>query len=153
MGTANFSRCGRYRYELSRSWDEGAGTCVIVGLNPSTADADEDDPTVRRCIAFAKSWGYGQLVMLNAYAYRATDPLVMKAAADPIGPRNNRYLAKWRDRADVVVAAWGTRCAAERAAQIRRLVPELHFLRLTKDGSPAHPLYLPRDLRPQRWVH
>jgi len=137
---------------LTRTWDEGAGTCAFICLNPSTADAATDDPTVRRCIRFAKSWGYERLVMLNAYAYRATDPSAMKAAPNPVGPRNDKFLAKWRDRADVIVAAWGARCASDRAEEIRRAVPDLHYLRLTKRGCPGHPLYLPRDLRPRRWI-
>jgi hypothetical protein len=152
MGTAKISRCKRYRYELTRTWDAGVGTCAFICLNPSTADAGTDDPTVRRCIGFAKSWGYAGLVMLNAYAYRATDPAVMKAARNPIGPRNDKILAEWRDRADVVVAAWGTHCAPDRVEQIRLLIPDLHYLRLTKGGCPGHPLYLPRELRPRRWT-
>ena len=117
----------------------------------SASIADIDDPTVRRCTAFAKSWGYGRLVMLNAYAYRATDPSAMKAARDPVGPRNDEVLAKWRDVADVIVAAWGNHCTRARVEEIRRAIPTLHYLRLTKRGYPGHPLYLPRDLRPRRW--
>ena len=94
MGTARISRCKRYRYELTRTWDEAAGTCAFVCLNPSTADARVDDPTLRRCIGFAKSWGYGRVVMLNAYAYRATDPAEMLAASNPIGPRMSRTAAE-----------------------------------------------------------
>jgi len=150
--TATISECGRYRYDLTRTWDEGGETCAFVCLNPSTADADTDDATVRRCIGFAKFWGYGRLAVLNAYAFRATDPSALKAAADPRGARNDEFLATWRDRAGVVIAAWGTHCAADRAKEIRGLMPDLHYLHLTKRGAPGHPLYLPGGLRPKLWI-
>lgn len=149
---ANLSECGQYRYALGRYWAPGQWV-VLVGLNPSTADAEQDDPTIRRCVTFAKDWGYAGLVMLNLFAFRATKPAGMMRAADPVGPENDRWLTMMRGDAGVTtVAAWGTGGAFRgRDAEVRRLLPDLHYLRLTKDGHPAHPLYLPATLRPIPW--
>ncbi len=92
--TAEFSACGTYRYALTRVWNPGKPKVVFIGLNPSTANASLDDPTIRRCRGFAKSNDYGGLVMANLFAFRATDPKAMKAAADPVGPENDAWLRK-----------------------------------------------------------
>src|SRR6185369_17379869 len=92
--TAVISKCGKYRYSLRREWIGGAGTVCFIMLNPSTADASVDDPTIRRCIGFAQRWGYQILEVVNLYAYRATRPRDMFAAADPVGPENEYYLCK-----------------------------------------------------------
>lgn len=142
---------GKYRYELRRQWSPELPTVAFIGLNPSTADAMQDDPTIRRCVGYAKAWGYGQLIMLNLFAYRATDPLAMKSADDPIGPENDETLRRVAAQAAVVVAAWGNHGShLGRGAAVRNLVP-LHYLRLTKSGQPAHPLYLPGTLTPIAW--
>jgi hypothetical protein len=153
---ALFSPCRRWRYLLWRRWDQERGICAFVGLNPSTADETKDDPTIRRCIGFAKAWGYGALFMLNAYAYRATNPQVMKAyGANAIGPLNNEYLRRAALECDLVVAAWGVNCDDLREHAIRRdfeaIRKPLHVLGLTKDGHPKHPLYLRGDLEPRPW--
>jgi hypothetical protein len=125
---------------------------MFIGLNPSTADETKDDPTIKRCIAFAKAWGYGSLIMANLFAWRATDPDEMQLAADPVGPQNDWYLAHLSSKANLIVAAWGTRGAfMGRDQQVRGAVPGLHHLRLTKEGHPGHPLYLRSNLRPVRW--
>lgn len=125
---------------------------MIIGLNPSTADETSDDPTVRRCIAFARAWGFDALCMTNLFAYRATDPHDMKQATEPIGEENDATLRTMARRAGVVVAAWGTHGThLGRDRAVRAALSSLHCLRLTKHGSPAHPLYLPASLRPQRW--
>lgn len=150
---AVFSPCRRYRYELWREWDTSLGYAMFVGLNPSTADETNDDPTVRRCIRFARDWGYGAMCMTNAFAFRATDPRVMKREPSPVGPENNHRLRYLASGAGVVVAAWGTHGVHLGQADFLRLhLPGLHILRLTKDGHPAHPLYLPADLTPQPWL-
>lgn len=149
---ALFSPCRRWRYDLWRTWIGGNGYAMFVGLNPSTADETKDDPTVRRCIGFAKSWGYAGLCMTNIFAWRDTDPAGMKTAADPIGPENDRVLCERAAQAGVVVAAWGTHGAhLQRGTAVRRMLPQLAYLRLTKGGYPAHPLYLPKTLKPQAW--
>lgn len=147
-----FSPCRTYRYTLWREWIGGEGYAMFVGLNPSTADETQDDPTIRRCIAFAKAWGYSGLCMTNLFAYRATQPEDMKAVADPVGPENDRHLQSLAAGAGVIVAARGTHGTHHgRDAAVRRLLPALHCLKLTKDGHPGHPLYLPKTLRPMTW--
>lgn len=150
------SPCRAYRYCLWRKWGgllTNGQYAVFVGLNPSTADEREDDPTIRRCVAYAKAWGYDALCMLNLFAFRATDPRDMQRAADPVGPENDEWIVRTiDDGAGVVVAAWG--CGGSflgRDRQVWALVPGLHCLRVTKDGHPQHPLYLPKHLTPIPW--
>jgi hypothetical protein len=133
----------------------------FVMLNPSTADAVQDDPPVRRCVAFARAWGYGGLVITNLYALRATDPGALWRAADPVGPDNEEYLRRHATRAALVVCAWGTHGRPVRGGMgrvrgrgpvvLRRLESwgvAPRALRLTAAGQPAHPLYLPAGLKP-----
>jgi len=150
--SAWMSDCRAYRYSLWRRW--GAGPyAMFVGLNPSTADEMSDDPTIRRCIGFAKAWGYEALCMTNLFAYRATKPADMLKQHDPIGPSNDAHLQKLAAEAGVVVAAWGTHGTHKgRHLAVREMLPAMHYLRLTKDGHPGHPLYLPASLRPVPWV-
>lgn len=149
---ARFSPCRNYRYDLWRTWIGGDGYVMFVGLNPSTADERQDDPTVRRCMAFAKMWGYESLCMTNLFAFRATDPKVMKQASDPVGPDNNATLQRHASKAGIVVAAWGTHGSyLGRETMVRKMLPRLHCLRVTKNGHPGHPLYLPKGLMPRPW--
>lgn len=154
---AIFSPCRRWRYLLWRRWDEEAPVCAFIGLNPSTADETTNDQTISKCIRYAKAWGYGSLWMLNLFAYRATDPKVMKAVgANAIGPRNPEYLMHAGRRARMVIAAWGCHGThLDVADSTRKLMASrgisLHYLRLTKDGHPGHPLYLPGKLTPEPW--
>lgn len=149
---ATFSPDRVYRYDLWRTWLCGEGYAMFVGLNPSTADETQDDPTIRRCVAFAKAWGYAGLCMTNLFAYRATDPQEMKRAPKPVGPDNDATLLRHASAAGVVIAAWGAHGAhLNRAQMVRETLPALHYLRLTKDGHPGHPLYLPKTLVPQPW--
>jgi hypothetical protein len=151
QSAAIFSRCRTWRYSLVRQWDPTVQTVVFVGLNPSTADETVDDPTIRRCIRFAREWGYGGLVMCNLFAYRATDPKDMKAAEDPVGPENDDYLRSCAQRAGLVVAAWGAHGGhLGRAQQVvdAGLLGNFTVLGLTKDGHPRHPLYMRADCRP-----
>lgn len=149
--SATLSPCRRYRYTLWRSWGDGP-FAMFIGLNPSTADETEDDPTIRRCIGFARDWGYSAVCMTNLFAWRATKPADMLAAADPVGPDNDRLLLSAAAQAGVVVAAWGVHGSyLQRDEQVRGMVQHLHCLRLTKDGAPGHPLYLPKHLTPVEW--
>lgn len=121
----------------------------FIGLNPSTADETLDDPTIRRCKAFAQSWGYGAMCMTNIFAWRDTDPNVMKKVSKPIGEDNEKWLAEIASHAGIVIAAWGKHGKhMYRANAVKLLIPGLHCLRKNKDGSPEHPLYLPGYLKP-----
>lgn len=152
---ATFSPCRTYRYSLWRHWGGlagGAGYAMFVGLNPSTADETADDPTIRRCVTFAKRWGYAALCMTNLFAYRATQPKKMLSAADPVGPENDAVLINLAADAGVIVAAWGTHGVhLGRGARVQVMLPALHVLRLTREGFPGHPLYLPGTLTPVPW--
>jgi hypothetical protein len=123
---------------------------MFVGLNPSTADESKDDPTIRRCVGYAKRWGYGALCMTNLFAYRATHRDVLKAYPSPIGPDNDRWLVEAAIKASVVVAAWGIDglYLQRDQAVIRLLGKKLVCLNKTKDGHPGHPLYLKKNLTP-----
>ncbi len=147
--TARLSRCRTYRYALWRTWDDTRGRVMFVGLNPSTADETHDDPTLRRCMNYARDWGYGGVCMANLFAYRATDPGELRRVRDPVGPRNNRWLRQLADEAALVVAAWGNDGAyLDRSSKVRELLPGLHCLNLNRSGEPAHPLYQRADRRP-----
>jgi hypothetical protein len=150
---ARFSRCKRYRYVLWRRWDAERPPVMMIGLNPSTADASNDDPTIRRCIGFARDWGAGGLVMTNLFAFRATYPADLKRAADPVGPRNDWWIRRMSRLCPMIVAVWGNEGAfLGRSAALRtRLAGRLQIIRLNRSGEPAHPLYLPADLRPEPW--
>lgn len=145
---AVISDCGLYRYRLWRRWADGP-CCVFVMLNPSTADATKDDPTIRRCIGFAKREGCGSLEVVNLFAFRATSPDDMKRAVQPIGPDNDRHLLEATRTADgPVIAAWGAHGGYEgRDRSVRLLLREVSLLCLgkTKNGSPRHPLYAPSN--------
>ena len=140
--TAKLSECRKYRYALWRTWDNSKPYVMFVGLNPSTADEVSDDPTLMRCINFAKLWGYGGVCMANLFAFRATEPSDMKSAQDPIGKENNQWLEKLAESAGLVVAAWGNDGSfLNRSTQVKELLPNLHCLKMNKSGEPAHPLY------------
>jgi hypothetical protein len=146
---AILSDCQQYRYALWRIWAADRPTVLFIGLNPSTADATSDDPTLRRCVGFARDWGYGGLYLLNLFAYRATDPARLRQAADPVGPANDAWLRQVAATAGLAVAAWGNHGSyRQRNQAVQRIIPTLHQLKTTKRGNPAHPLYLPRGLRP-----
>lgn len=152
---ANISKCRNYRYDLWRRWHENPITPYVafIGVNPSTADETKDDPTIRRCVNFAKSWGYGAMHMVNLYGLRSTDPKKLKTVIDSIGPDNDFWLKLVCNEAAIVVAAWGNNAEPKRAYDIRVLVPGLHYLELTKEGQPRHPLYLKKDRRPIPWTN
>lgn len=166
--SAVISDCGRYRYELRRVWDPTGPLLEFIMLNPSTADASVDDPTIRRCIAFAMAWGYGGIVVRNLFAFRATNPGALLAiwegslsggdyhgGADDlgpaIGPENFDYLA--RMDADCTIAAWGAHAATLEwwAAGHRIERRNLFCLGTNANGSPKHPLYVRADCTPIRW--
>ncbi len=148
---ARFSRDRKYRYALWRIWDESLPYTMFIGLNPSTADENSDDPTLVRCIRFAQSWGYGGVYMTNLFAFCATDPRRLGEVKNPIGVKNNHWIATISESAGVVIAAWGNQgILANRASTVVNLIPELHYLKMNRSGQPAHPLYLKMTLRPRK---
>lgn len=151
--TAKLSKCREYRYALWRTWDSSKRYVLFIGLNPSTADETSDDPTLKRCINYAKAWGYGGVCMANLFAFRATKPKVMKAAFDPVGKENDKWLKQSAKDSGLVVAAWGNHGSfRKRSTEVKRLLDELSYLKLNKSGEPAHPLYQKADLQPKHWA-
>ena len=159
QGRAIFSDDQRYRYMLSRLWDPLKSNVVFILLNPSTADAEANDPTVRRCIGYARDWGHGGLYVLNLYALRSTDPKALKTDPDPVGPLNDFYIRNviWRQvgilRLETpVVCGWGAQGDSNRQAKVLNLLKVIGVkplcLGTTNTGMPRHPLYLPKDLKP-----
>lgn len=159
---AVMSPCGKYRYRLSRKWGHG-GPCLFIMLNPSKADAEQDDPTIRRCMGFARSWGCGELIVVNLFAVRSTDPQAMLAADDPVGPDNMQHVKaaacyvahdQHPESGGPVVCAWGAHGAhMDQANTVLGWLDEEAVapscLALTKDGQPRHPLYLKAGLMPR----
>jgi hypothetical protein len=145
---------GAYRYSLWRTLRavDHPRRLLFIMLNPSTADAQHSDPTLRRCLGFASSWGYDSLEVCNLFAYRATNPGTLRRVPDPVGPANNEHLGRAVARASVVVAAWGTQGEfMNRAAEVTQLIVRsrrLSCLGLTKHGFPRHPLYVLRTTVP-----
>lgn len=168
--SAVISPCGRYRYELWRDWrgeqeaQLGLGPLELEGwrlahaqqfalfvlLNPSTADAEHDDPTTRKCVSYARRWGYGAACLANAFAFRATDPSELYEVADPVGPENDGHLEALGAAAGIVVAGWGRPGRLQRRDErVLALLPRpVHCLAQNTDGTPAHPLYLPGGAEP-----
>jgi hypothetical protein len=145
--TAVLSPCRKYRYRLERSWAPGNRVGFLM-LNPSTADETADDPTIRRCIGFAKDWGYGGLIVGNLFALRSTDPQALYAAADPVGPDNDGHLLRIAWECETVICAWGKHGAfRKRGKAVASMLDlcNLAALKILSDGSPGHPLYLPKN--------
>lgn len=149
---AIFSRCMRYRYRLWRIWDEKRPAVLFIMLNPSTATAEHDDPTTRRCMDFARRWGFGGVYIGNLFAYRSTALRPMLDVADPYGPDdNNAHVLAMHDLAGDTICAWGAYGLKRPSNALTELHPEdLAHLGLTKWGAPKHPLYLPANSKIQR---
>ena len=152
---AVFSSDGRYRYRLTREIGTSISRSVaFIMLNPSTATATENDPTIRRCIGYARSWGMGKLIVGNLFALVSTDPRALYLHPSPIGPENDRHLTELGTLADLIVVAYGTHGSHQGRGRaviemFRHALIPVHCLALTKDGHPAHPLYQRADLMPQ----
>lgn len=149
---ATISECGLYRYGLERRWDRRLGQLPIIMLNPSTADADLDDPTIRRCMSFARRQGFGGISVANRFAYRATSPAEMKAASDPFGPEGSdaieALLQVAAQKGRPVLAAWGSHGGFRDRDEMVKLSAkgwgtDLVCLGTTKDGYPKHPSMSP----------
>jgi hypothetical protein len=150
---ATIDQTGKYRYILTRIWDENKPPAVFIMLNPSTADAEEDDPTIRRCINFAKGWGMGGIKVVNVFAYRATDPKELLKAADPVGIENYNHIEETINNAGIVIIACGV--VNKRLGQPYKKAldilygTDIYCLGVTKEGYPRHPLYLKNTTMPK----
>lgn len=148
---AVFSPDRAHRYTLWRKWDHTKPPVNFVCLNPSTADESANDPTVARCINYARRWGHGSLIVTNIFALRSTDPRGLRRVDDPIGPENDQHIVAAAEAASRVIAAWGTHgLYLLRGFFVLDLIGHLRVecLKVTKDGHPVHPLYQPADARP-----
>lgn len=157
--SAIITPCGTYRYLLSRRWADGGSPLHFIMLNPSTADGQEDDPTIRRCIGFGKRFGFNAIDVMNLFALRATDPKELAKHGDPVGPMNDGFLSGFLPFS-TVVAAWGTKGVLRgRDREVVKALQErnlwLDCLGKTKAGHPRHPLYLKKDVEliPFRGAH
>jgi len=143
---AIFDPTGMYRYSLWREWCADSPRVAFIMLNPSTADDRKDDPTIRRCIGFARAWEFGALEVVNLFAYQATDSSKLLRVADPVGPENDDYIVQAAERCSYVVVAWGAKgVLLDRGRQVIRLLAgwrHVGCLGITKDGYPRHPLYV-----------
>ena len=139
---AIFSEDRIYRYVLVRKWDECKPSLMIVGLNPSTADETKDDPTIRRCIGFAKRWGYGKLYVTNLFAFRAIHPKSLFICENPIGIKNDFWIKKTSNKVDKVVLAYGNLgINKNRHEEIMKIIDNPYCIKISKVGLPMHPLY------------
>jgi hypothetical protein len=144
---ALFSSDRIYRFRLWRVWDKRKGLALFIGLNPSTADENADDPTIRRCIGFASTWGYGGMFMGNIFAYRSTYPVDLKNPnIDPINPENDAELCIMNAESKLTVLCWGNHGRFNnRGDAVLLMFPDARHFGLTKEMQPKHPLYLPKN--------
>ncbi|RVT96200.1 DUF1643 domain-containing protein [Rhodovarius crocodyli] len=144
--SALISPCGTYRYTLGRVLGHGRRSVVWAMLNPSTADALKDDPTIRRVVDFSRRWGFDQVTVVNLYALRSSQPEALWCHQDPVGTENDRHIRRALLDAETVVCAWGAHAKADRVRAVLDLIRDAglrpHCLGLTKHGQPRHPLYI-----------
>lgn len=150
--SAVFSPDRRYRYALWRWWDRSKGCALFIGLNPSKADEMQDDQTTRRCMHFARDWGYGGICLANLYAFIATHPEDLWKADDPVGDQSDEKIVAFSREAALVVAIWGNDGQnTPRAESLSKLLRPLYCIKETERGAPAHPARLPGSLTPHLW--
>jgi hypothetical protein len=161
-GGADISACGQYRYRLWRDGlDDYQKSCLFIMLNPSTADGNVDDQTIRKCTGFCKCWGYGLLIVCNLFAFRSTKPSGLLAVDDAIGPENDEWLRSETAAAHRIVLAWGSHNIVNTIIDLRtfqltpllsRYIDKTFVLGRCKNGNPRHPLMLPYDTVLERWL-
>ncbi len=138
-----------YRYVLSRTLNDTLPKVAFVGLNPSTADEEVDDPTIEKCIKYCKSWGYGGFYMVNLFALRSTDRSQIYNKKDPIGSQNDFHLKEVFSKVDKVICTWGNDGVfKERNKEVLQLISNPFCLQINVTGEPSHPLYLKGNLLP-----
>jgi hypothetical protein len=147
---ALISRDKKYRYQLSRIWDEDKPKVLFIMLNPSTADETVDDKTIRRVMGFAESWGYGGVFVGNLYAFRSTDPDALRHTDDPVGPDNIQHVQNLIGLTERVIYAWGNK--KKEPEWLRDLVDTPYCIDISTKGIPKHPLYLKGELQPKLYL-
>ena len=148
---AAFSECGKYRYSLWRVWDKSKPLVMFIGLNPSMADAVDDDPTIRRVKRFAEDWGYGGVYMTNLFAWITPYPEELEKCSDPL-KGNDSWLKSTYVKCSKVIFAWGSfKEAEERAKEVIKMFPDAEALIINQDGTPRHPLYVKADTKPIKY--
>jgi hypothetical protein len=140
----------KYRYELSRIWDKEKPKVLFIMLNPSTADSEIDDPTIRRVVNFAKSWGYGGVFVGNLYAFRSTDPKELRWADNPVGDNNIQHIQSLIGLTEKVIYAWGNN--QKEPEWLCDVVDAPYCIDISKKGIPKHPLYLKAELHPKLYL-
>jgi len=145
---AVFDKDKIYRYSLIRKWNNNGIKIVWIMLNPSTADENIDDPTIRRCIGFSKIWGAGEMEIVNLFAYRSTSPKKLYTYTDPIGKDNDLFILNSVKKANKIIIAWGTHGSLDKRSEyimfnlLKNYHKKIFFLKKLKDGEPGHPLYI-----------
>lgn len=148
---AYISSCKKYRYQLYRSWDPKKKLCSFIMLNPSTADDKIDDPTIRRCIGYAKKFGFGSMYVINLFAYRTPNKNILKEINDPIGPENDKIVEEIANKSDIIILAQGNdgkykNRSKEILNKLSKNRYKIYCLKLSKLNEPCHPLYLRYDI-------
>ena len=153
--SAAFSPCRQWRYHLQQVWDESRPNLLWLMLNPSTADETQNDPTVERCEMRAHMWNYGGVEVYNIFAFRATDPKNMKAAEDPVGPENDKWLAKFaiKSQQTLAIAGWGNHGSHQNRNRdvikiLNQKMADVKALKINASGDPKHPLYIGYSQQP-----
>lgn len=153
---AQFDATGQYRYQLTRHWDDTRPGLAFIMLNPSYADHQQDDPTLRRCTRLAQQWQYGSLIVVNLFAYCTASPPVLKTVDEPIGKENNRFILQGCQTAEHILLAWGNWGSLhDRDRTVLKLVApyrdRLYCLAINRTGQPRHPLYVPQNTQLRSW--
>ena len=152
--SAIFSPCQTYRYSLTRIWNVKKKPVLFIGLNPSTADENNDDPTIRKCMHYAYQWGFGGLIMVNLFAFRATLPNDLKKSKFPIGKNNNQFIINATQKSEMTIVAWGNDGQLYgRDKEVLKLISNPICLNINNTGQPAHPLYQKNDTTPKSYIN
>ncbi len=146
---ATLSKCRKYRYVLWRKWNKSLPTIMFIGLNPSTANEHENDPTILKCINYSKNWGFGGFYITNLFAYRTFSPAILKKNNSPVGQKNNYWILKTSKLTKKTIACWGDHGTfQDRDVQVKKLISQLYCININKTGQPSHPLYQKSNLKP-----
>jgi hypothetical protein len=151
--SAILSDCRKYRYSLSRIWDNSKPYVLVIGLNPSTADENVDDRTVKKCENYAKNWGFGGLKVVNLFAFRATLPVDMMRADNPVGFDNDRYIKELSKDAALTIVAWGNDGSyLGRDNEVLKLIKNPMCININTTGQPSHPLFQKKELKSRPYL-